>query len=145
MQFARKSLAVLTALILVSVLAFATAPTALTPVTLKQNNYAVQAGDLNLTPVAMDATNGNSFIATGKEVLLLVNTDTVTHTVTITSVADPLGRLGTITTYVVPAAVSGQSGLAAIEMTQIQGWAVGGVVNMTTSSALIFISVLRHQ
>jgi len=74
--------------------------TALTPVQLKQNNYAVVAGDLTITPVAMDASNGNSFVATGKEVLLFQNTDSATHTITITSVADPYGRTdSSLTTY----------------------------------------------
>jgi hypothetical protein len=141
-----KITAVGVALLLTCVAAFAVI-TPLTVVTLKQNNYAVVAGDLNLTPAAMDAVNGNSFTATGKEVLLFVNTDTVTHTVTVTSTADPLGRLDTsLTTYTVPVAVGGLSGLAAIEMTNLNGWIQSGqTVNMTTSSALVKISVLRHQ
>ena len=134
------------ALLMTSVLAFAVI-TPLTVVTLKQNNYAVVAGDLNLTPAAMDAVNGNSFTATGKEVLLFINSDTVTHTVTVTSTSDSLGRLDTsLTTYVVPVAVGGLSGLAAVEMTNMNGWIQSGqTVNLTTSSALVKISVLRHQ
>jgi hypothetical protein len=134
------------AVLLTCVMAFATI-TPLVVVTLKQNNYAVVAGDLNLTPAAMDAVNGNSFTATGKEVLLFINTDTVTHTVTVTSTSDSLGRLDTsLTTYTVPVAVGGLSGLAAVEMTNMNGWIQSGqTVNMTTSSALVKISVLRHQ
>lgn len=134
------------ALLLTSVLAFAVI-TPLTVVVLKQNNYAVQAGDLTLTPAAMDAVNGNSFTATGKEVLIFLNTDTSAHTITITSLADNYGRLDTsLTTYSIPAAVGGLSGAAAIEMSQMNGWIQSGqTVNMTTSSALVKISVLRHQ
>jgi len=142
----RKITAVASMLVLITALAFAVI-TPLTVVQLKQNNYQVQAGDLNQTPVAMDATNGNSFVATGKEVLVFLNTDTATHTVTITSVADNYGRLDTsLTTYTVPVAVGGLSGISTIEMTQLNGWAQSGqVIDMTTSSALVKILVLRHQ
>lgn len=147
MQILRRSLAVLTLLTIACLLAFATGPTPLTVVTLKQNNYQVVAGDLNLTPVATDAVNGNSFPATGKEVVLLLNTDTATHTVTITSTADPYGRLDTsLTTYTVPIAVGGLSGVSIIEMSTLNGWVQSGqTVNMTSSSALVKIVVLRHQ
>ncbi len=142
----RKITAVASMLILITALAFAVI-TPLTVVQLKQNNYQVTAGDLNLTPVAMDASNGNSFVATGKEVLVFLNTDTATHTVTITSVADNYGRLDTsLTTYTVPVAAGGLSGVSAIEMTQLNGWVQSGqVIDLTTSSALIKILVLRHQ
>ena len=142
----RKITAVASMLILITALAFAVI-TPLTVVQLKQNNYQVTAGDLNLTPVAMDASNGNSFVATGKEVLVFLNSDTATHTVTITSVADNYGRLDTsLTTYTVPVAAGGLSGVSAIEMTQLNGWVQSGqVIDLTTSSALIKILVLRHQ
>jgi len=147
MKHLRKSTAirVFLTVVMVSVLAFATA-TPLTVITTKPNNYAVIAGDLNVTPTAMDAVNGNSFIATGKETLLFLNTDTATHTVTITSVADAYGRFDTsLTTYTVPVAVTGTSGLAAVEMSQTQGWVGGGnLISMTTSSALVKVVVLRH-
>ena len=117
--------------------------TALTPVQLKQNNYAVVAGDLTITPVAMDASNGNSFVATGKEVLLFQNTDSATHTITITSVADPYGRKdSSLTTYLLAVTPA----LEAIEMSQLQGWqGAGSLVTLTTTSAQVKIAVLRHQ
>ena len=120
---------------------------ALTPVTLKENNYAVVAGDLNIVAAAMDASNGNQFVATGQEILLFLNTDTSTHTFTITSVADNLGRLDTaLTTYVVPVAVGGLSGVSALQMKSLAGWIQAGqVVTMTTSSALLKVAVLRYQ
>ena len=149
MNFVRRSLAVF-AIALVALmpnLAFATGPTPLTVVVLKQNNYAVVAGDLNLTPVATDAVNGNSFAASGKEIVMLINTDTATHTVTITSTADNLGRLDTsLTTYVVPVAAGGLSGISVVEMSVLGGWIQSGqTVNMTSSSALVKVVVLRHQ
>lgn len=116
--------------------------TALTTVVLKQDNYAVQAGDLTITPVAMDAANGNSFIATGREVLIFQNTDTAAHTITITDTADKLGRHDTsLTSYSIPA-----SGFAAIQMKDITSWiqpGTGGAVYLATSSALVKVAVLQ--
>jgi hypothetical protein len=116
-------------------------------VTLKPNNYAVVAGDLNIVPVALDNVNGNSFQATGQEILIFMNTDTAVHTVTITSVPDALGRLDTsITAYTVPVAAGGTSGISAVQMKALQGWLeAGGVVFLATSSALVKVLVLRYQ
>lgn len=116
--------------------------TALTTTVLKQDNYAVQAGDLTVTPVAMDAVNGNSFIATGREVLLFQNTDSAAHTFTITSVADKLGRTdASLASYPIAA-----SGIAAIQMKDISAWiqpGTGGAVYLSTSSALVKVAVLQ--
>src|ERR1700722_2281177 len=121
--------------------------TALTVVTLKQNNYAVVAGDLNVVPAAMDAVNGNSFVATGQEILVFLNTDTSTHTVTITSVADQLGRVDTaLTTYTVPVAAGGLSVLSVVQMKPLAGWIQAGqIIQLGTSSALVKVLVLRYQ
>lgn len=136
----RKITAVCSVLVLFAMLAFAT-PTALTPVTLKQNNYAVQAGDLTLTFSACDNTNGNSFIATGQEILLVQNTDTATHTFTVSSVADALGRTDTsLTNYTVAA-----SGFAAIQMKATTGWFSGGIDTLSCSSNLIKFAVVRYN
>jgi hypothetical protein len=88
----------------------------------------------------MDAVNGNSFAATGQEVLLFQNSDTAAHTVTITSVADPYGRTdASLTAYSIPA-----SSFAVIEMKQLQGWLESGaLVFLATSSALVKVAVLR--
>jgi hypothetical protein len=121
--------------------------TALTVATLKQDNYAVVAGDLNVTPAAMDAVNGNSFVATGQEILVFLNSDTATHTVTVTSVPDSLGRSDVaLTAYTVPVAVGGLSGVAVVQMKTLAGWLqAGGVIALATSSALVKIVVLRYQ
>jgi hypothetical protein len=116
------------------------AQTALTPVQLKLNNYAVVAGDLLVTPVVMDAVNGNSFPATGNEVLFFYNPDSSPHTITITSVADPYGRTdASLTAYSIPA-----TSFIFIEMKQLQGWLESGsLIFLATSSALVKVSVLR--
>jgi hypothetical protein len=110
---------------------------------LKQDNYAVQAGDLTVAQTAMDAVNGNSFVATGKEILVIQNNDAAPHTFTITSVPDTLGRSdASLTNYSVPATT-----LIALQMNQLAGWlqSSDGTVHMTTSSALLKITVLRFN
>lgn len=118
------------------------AQTALTPIQLKQDNYAVVAGDLTITFTASDTVNGNSFPATGNEILLINNTDTVAHTITVTSVADSIGRSDTsLTNY----SVAGST-IAAIQMSQIAGWAAtNGNVNLTSTNALVKFAVLRKN
>lgn len=116
------------------------AQTALSTIVLKQDNYAVQAGDLAVNPVFMDVANGNSFVATGREVLIFQNTDTAAHTVTITSVADKLGRSDTsLTAYSIPA-----SSFAAIQVKEINAWLqANGSIYLATNSALVKIAVLQ--
>lgn len=116
------------------------AQTALTPIQLKVDNYAVVAGDLTLTFTASDTVNGNSFPATGKEILLVQNTDTVAHNFGIASVADPLGRTdASLSAYSVAA-----STIIAIQMSQLGGWVQSnGNVNLTSTSALLKFAVIR--
>jgi hypothetical protein len=115
--------------------------TALTTQVLKKNNYAVQAGDLAVSLVALDNVNGNSFTATGREVLLFQNTDASPHTITLDSVADSLGRTdSSLTAYSIPA-----NGFIAIQVSQLTGWVQAGTltINIDSSSALIKVAVLQ--
>jgi hypothetical protein len=115
--------------------------TALTVNQLKQNNYAVVAGDLVVSLQALDATNGNSFVATGREVLIVTNTDASAHTFTITSVAERFGRTdSSLTSYSVAAGA-----FVAIQMSILEGWLQpsDSTVHMTTSSALLKAIVVR--
>ena len=115
--------------------------TVLSPIQLKLDNYAVVAGDLAITFTAMDASNGNSFAATGEEILIFNNTDSAAHTITINSVADSLGRSDvSLTSYSIPA-----TSFAAIQMKFLPGWVSDGVISMTTTSALVKVAVLRWQ
>jgi len=116
--------------------------TALPIVTLKPNNYAVVAGDLAVAQTAMDLANGNSFVATGQEILLFQNSGGSTYTVTVTSVADALGRLDTsLTTYSILAGA-----FAAVQMKSLAGWLQpGSLIYLACSNAAVKISVLRYQ
>lgn len=116
------------------------AQTPLTPVVMKENNYAVQAGDLTLTETACDNVNGNSFPATSREILLIHNTNAGgSGTFTVTSVADQFGRLGDISAYSVAA-----SSIAVIDMDTLKGWQQpGGAVFLACSAATMKFVVLR--
>ena len=116
------------------------AQTPISTQTLKQNNYAVVAGDLTISLSASDATNGNSLIATGSVILLVQNTDTVAHTFTVSSVPDSLGRSdASLTTYSVAA-----NGFAAIQLSQLAGWIQpNGNINLASTSALLKFAILR--
>jgi len=116
--------------------------TALTPITLKQNNYAVVAGDLTLVWTAGDAANGNTFPFTGNEILLAWNTDSSAHSFSLQSVPDQLGRSDTsLQAYSVPA-----TSIAAIQLNQLPGWNQNGqfVIN-AVSSALVKFAILRKN
>lgn len=114
--------------------------TALTTTVLKIDNYAVIAGDLAVTPVVMDLANGNSFVATGREILFFYNPDASAHTITITSVPDRIGRTDTsLTAYSIPA-----TSFAFIQVKDINSWIQSnGSIYLATNSALVKVAVLQ--
>lgn len=116
------------------------AQTALTVTVLKQDNVAINAGDLALTFTASDNVNGNSFPITGNEILLIQNSDAAgAHTFTVTSVPDAQGRSGDIASYSLPL-----STFAVIQMSLVTGWRqADGNVYLASNSNLIKFAVLR--
>jgi hypothetical protein len=121
--------------------AFAT-PVGLTTQVLLINgnvNAPITAGSLAITFTACSTASGNSFTATGREVLLVYNSGGSAYTFTVTSVADSLNRLDTsLTTYSVPA-----TSYAAVEMKNLTGWQQSGAINLTCSNAAIGFSVIQ--
>jgi hypothetical protein len=114
-------------------------PTVLTPQVLKENNYAVQAGDLTLTQTACDNVNGNSFAFTGRETLIVNNPDAAPHTFTLTSIADSLGRTGDIGPYSVAATT-----IAVIHLDTMPGWRqTNGTILLACNSNLLKFGVVR--
>lgn len=101
--------------------------------------------DTSKTPLdpgfaAVDVANGNEFRATGKELVLVRNTDGVApHNVTVTSQpASRTGRLGHITTAVVP--------LDAYMVFQIfprDGWESGGVILISGDDVQLEFAIVR--
>lgn len=118
------------------------AQTVLTIQALKENNYAVQAGDLTLTFTASDTSNGNAFTSTGKEILIIQNTDASPHTFTVTSVGDALGRSDTsLTNYSVAA-----NSFSMLYCSTIAGWKENtGQIFLTSSSNLLKFAVIQPQ
>lgn len=139
----KKIACVLTALLMFAVPAFAT-PTALSTVVLVQNNVSVTAGQLVVTMTACDNVNGNSFVSTGREVLLVQNTAGGAGTFTVTSVADALGRTDTsLTAYSLAA-----SAIAAVQMKYQTGWVSGSgtaTVTLACSAATMKFAVLQYN
>ena len=124
--------------------------TELNSVTLAQNNYAVQPGDLTLTAgsdspfvpatIASDPINGNSFVPTGNEILLVQNIDIVDHTFTAVSSQDKLGRTSDLS-YTVTA-----GSLAVFEYSVLEGWIQpDGMVYVNASDESILFAVLVHD
>jgi hypothetical protein len=65
----------------------------------------VSALALDLAWAAADVSNHNEFLFSGKEVLLVQNTDTVSHNLTLTSAPDEHGRSADVSSYAVAAGV----------------------------------------
>jgi hypothetical protein len=116
-----------------------TAIAPVTPVGPYPAGGVVGATALNLVETACDTVNGNSFIMTGHEVLLLHNTDASAHTVTLSSASDSKGRSGDITTYSIPA-----NTIAVFDFRGgLEGWQQSdGTVHFTGVSALIKAAIL---
>lgn len=90
--------------------------------------------------VAADATSGNEFRSTGRELVLVRNTDSSTHNVTVTSQpASRTGRLGHITNAVIPISPS----MEAFQIFPRDGWESGGLITITADNVLIEIAVVR--
>lgn len=56
-------------------------------------------GQLDATFTAADAVNFNSFTATGRDILLVFNSDSSTHHFTIHSAPDTSGRIADVVSY----------------------------------------------
>jgi hypothetical protein len=63
----------------------------------------VGAGALDLVWTAADTVNNNEFPFTGRDILLVQNTDSASHNLTITSSPDEHGRTADVTSYAVAA------------------------------------------
>ncbi len=139
--FLKKFLCATAAVLMFVTSAFAT-PTVLSTQVLFINgsvNAPITAGSLTITFSACDAVNGNSFTATGREVLLVYNSGASAYTFTVNSVADQLNRLDTsLTTYSVAA-----SGYAAVQMKNLTGWQSSGTISMTCSNAAVKFAVVQ--
>lgn len=138
----QKAIAVGLLLVFASVSAFAAATLLTTSILVQNNAGTVSAGALTVTPAACDSVNGNVYNATGREILLLQNTDSSAHSITITPVADPYGGTNTqFTSYSLPA-----NSISMVQMKYLIGWASSGQIAIPAcSSNLIKIAVVQYN
>jgi len=101
----------------------------------------VGAGAADFTFAAGTITDGDTFVCTGRELLVVQNTDAGAVTITITSVVDEKNRTGDITTYSVGI---GEFACFTVGLTNAQGWkSSAGKVRITVSDADLKVAVLR--
>lgn len=116
--------------------------TPLTPQAMLGPWAAVATGALDITFAAGDATNGNSFACTGKEILLAYNSDSVNaYTITIDSVDDEKGRQEDLTSYSLDA---GDYAAWGGGLTNEKGWKqTSGVIHVNVENVAVKLAVLR--
>ena len=91
-----------------------------------------------LTMNVPDIVNGNHFVATGKDLLVIHNTDVAEKWITITSVANKWGRLGTITALDIAI-----DGYVIFGPMVVAGWASDGLILITAEDADTLIGVVN--
>ena len=98
----------------------------------------VAAGALDLVWTAADVANKHSLVASGRDVLLVWNTDVSSHNFTLTSIADKQNRTGDITNYALAAGK-----IAAYKFDDLTGWAqADGTILFEADNALVKFAVL---
>ena len=118
------------------------APTAITVQNIKGPFEAITAGLADFTFAAGTLADGDTFVCTGRELLLVTNTEVAdAKTITITSVDDEKGRAEDITTYSLAA---GDFAVFGVGLTNAQGWkSSAGTVRITVSAVTVKVAVLR--
>jgi len=97
-----------------------------------------QAALTTLTMNAADIADLNSFVASGNDFLIVHNTNVAEQTITITSVADPFGRSGTITTEAIAA-----DGYRVFGPMSLLGWEqTDGSVYLQASAVDVLLGVI---
>ena len=105
------------------------------------NPGTVAANDLHILGTAADSVNGNQFVPAAGDILKARNTHaTIARTITLTSIGDERGRLGTITAYNLAAGEE-----AYFHFGDLVGWKqADGFIYLDASTADIFWTVLRR-
>ena len=95
----------------------------------------------DFTFAASDLANGNYFLCTGREVLLVQNENAGAQTITITSVPDEKGRSEDITTYSIGI---GEFAMFGVGLTNSKGWKqTDGKILLQTSAVDVNLAVVR--
>jgi len=96
------------------------------------------AAGVAVTMTAVDTTNHEQVALTGRELILIHNTGGSSYTYTITSVADPYGRTGHITTQTIAAGAIHVLGPLSLE-----GWRqTDGMLYLEASNTAVKIGVI---
>ena len=116
-------------------------PTALTVQTIKAPFAAIAANGVDFTFAAGTITDGDTFICTGRELLLVNNVNVAAKTILIVAVDDETNRSENIGPYSIGAgefAVFGQG------LTNSKGWkSTAGTIRITVEHADVKVAVLR--
>lgn len=117
-------------------------PTAITVQTVLAPFAAVGAGAADFTFAAGTVSDGDTFVCTGRELLLVKNTEVADpKTITITSVDDETNRSENITSYSLAA---GDYAVFGVGLTNSKGWkSTAGTIRITVSAATVKVAVLR--
>lgn len=101
---------------------------------------SVAALALDLTWTVADVSNGNKFTFTGKEILLIWNTDSSGHHCTFSSVADSKGRTNDVTAYALAAADIARFSFRG----GAEGWqqSADGSIHISADNALVMFAIL---
>lgn len=112
--------------------------TALTPTRIS-TQYPTQAGGLDTVAfVAADDVGGNTYAATGRELVIFHNTDADPHTVSITSTPNAIGRTGDLVELPIAAGEYRAAFLA------VKGWRDDdGLVTVSADDATVEILVIQ--
>lgn len=92
----------------------------------------------SFTWVASDNVNGNSFTHTGRELLLVWNSDVNPHSITVTSVADVSGRTGDSTKNINGGAYY------VFQLFPVSGWRqTDGTIHITSADPTLKLAVIH--
>lgn len=92
-----------------------------------------------LTMTAADVANGNQFVASGKDLLVIHNSGASSRTFTVTSVADAYGRTKDITTEAILAGV-----YKIVGPLELMGWQqTDGKIYLTADNAEVKFGIVR--
>ena len=103
---------------------------------------AITAGSADFTFAAGTVTDGDTFVCTGRELLIVFNSSLATpRTITITSVDDETNRAGDISAYSMAA---GDYAVFGVGLTNARGWMfTAKTIRITVSNAELKVAVLR--
>lgn len=113
--------------------------TAITVKTPQKIDGTVSAGAADATFTAADTTNKNSFVSTGREIVIAFNSGGADYTATITSAPDDLGRTKDVDAYALQA-----GDYAVFGPVKQKGWKQSdGKIYLEGSNAAVKFLVIR--